>query len=259
MHKDHGWASPPLLGRVAWITGSSRGIGAAIARLFAACGAKVSLHGRDSAALSTVRADIEKHGGQAIDVAGDVTRFAEVEAARARIENELGPIDILVANAGGNASLGPLEETSEEAWRSSVDGNLTGTFLTLKSVVPGMKARESGCIITMSSAAAHRPSAMSPIAYSAAKAGVEIMTRHLAAQVGPYNIRVNCISPETILTEKNQQRISDAVKAQLVESHPIRRLGTPDDVARAALFLASDDAAWITGVVLDVAGGSVTR
>jgi 3-oxoacyl-[acyl-carrier protein] reductase len=84
-----------------------------------------------------------------------------------------------------------------------------------------------------------------------------MLTQHLATQVGPYGIRINCIAPETILTERNQQRIPDATKQALAEGHPIRRLGTPEDVARAARFLASDDAAWITGVILDVAGGAV--
>jgi 3-oxoacyl-[acyl-carrier protein] reductase len=248
-----------LEGRVAWVTGSSRGIGAAIAKRFAQCGAKVAVHGRDTAALSAVRAEIEAGGGRAIDVVGDVTKFDDVEAMRHRIEEELGPIAILVANAGGNASLGPIEEISEEAWRASVDGNLTATFFTIKSVLPGMKQRKSGNIITISSLAGHRPSPMSPIAYSAAKAGIEIMTQHVAAQAGPYNIRVNSIAPETILTERNAARIPDAMKAKLVEAHPIKRLGTPEDVARAALFLASDDAGWITGIVLDLAGGAASK
>lgn len=247
-----------LAGKVALVTGSSRGIGAAIARLFVHAGAKVALHGRDLAALSSVRADIERGGGRVIQVAADVTKFAEIEAMRRQIEGELGPVDILVANAGGSfTNPGPLEETSEEGWRASLDGNLTATFLTIKSILPGMKQREAGNIITISSAAARRPHPQSPIPYAAAKAGIQMLTQHLAAQVGSSSIRVNCIAPETILTERNQQRIPDAQRQALVGLHPIRRLGTPDDVARAALFLASDDAAWITGVILDVAGGAV--
>jgi 3-oxoacyl-[acyl-carrier protein] reductase len=247
-----------LAGKVALVTGSSRGIGAAIARLFAQAGAKVALHGRDLAALSAVRADIERGGGRAIQVAADVTQFAELEGMRRDIERQLGPVDILVANAGGSFTKpGPLEETSEEGWHASLDGNLTATFLTIKSILPGMKQRKAGNIITISSAAGRRPHPGSPIPYAAAKAGLQILTQDLAAQVGPYGIRVNCIAPETILTERNQQRIPDAQQQSLVDLHPIKRLGTPDDVARAARFLASDDAPWITGIILDVAGGAV--
>ena len=248
----------PLAGKVALVTGSSRGIGAAIARLFAQEGARVAVHGRDVAALSAVRADIERAGGRAIQVVADVTQFAEIEAMRRDIEAELGPIDILVANADGSFTKpGPLEETSVEGWHASVDGNLTATFLAIKSILPGMKERKAGNIITVSSAAARRPHPQSPIPYAAAKAGIQMLTQHLATQVGPYGIRVSCIAPETILTERNQQRIPDAQKQALVDMHPIRRLGTPDDVARAARFLASDESAWITGVILDVAGGAV--
>jgi len=247
-----------LEGKVALVTGSSRGIGAAIARLFAREGARVVVHGRDRAALSLVRGQIEQEGGKALEVTGDVTSFADIEAMRQRIEQEFGPVEILVANAaGGRVMPGPLEEISEEAWHSSVDGSLTATFLTIKSFLPGMKKRGAGSILTISSAAARRPHPQSPVPYAAAKAGIEILTQHLATQVGPNGIRVNCIAPETILTERNIERIQDAQKKSLVDAHPIRRLGTPDDVARAALFLVSEQASWITGVVLDVAGGAV--
>jgi 3-oxoacyl-[acyl-carrier protein] reductase len=247
-----------LSDKVALVTGSSRGIGAALARLFAQQGAKVVVHGRDVAAVSAVKADIERGGGQVLPVTADTTRFADIEAMRHQIELEFGPIEILVANAGGSFTPpGPLEQTSEEGWRASLDGNLTATFLTIKSVLPGMKERKAGNIITISSAAARRPHPGSPIPYAAAKAGIIILTQDLAAQAGPYGIRANCICPETILTERNQQRIPAAQQAALIDLHPLRRLGTPDDVARAALFLASDESAWITGVVLDVAGGAV--
>src|ERR1700682_4630627 len=225
-----------LIDKVALVTGSSRGIGAAIAKLFARQGAKVAIHGRDRSALSSVRREIEQAGGRAIQVEVEALNLGELEAMRRRIEAELGPIDILIANAGGSFTKpGPLEEISEEGWRASVDGNLTATFLTIKSILPGMKERKAGSIITISSAAGRRPHPQAPIPYAAAKAGIEILTQHLATQVGPYNIRVNCIAPETILTERNQQRIPEAQKAALIESHPLRRLGTPEDVARAAL------------------------
>lgn len=244
--------------KVALVTGSSRGIGAAIARLFAQEGAKVAIHGRDVAALSRVKEEIEHAGGRAIRVVADTTKFDAIEAMRRQIEKELGPIDILVANAGGSFTPpGPLEEISGEGWHASVDGNLTATFLMIKSVLPGMKERRTGNIITISSAAARRPHPRSPIPYAAAKAGIQMLTQHLAAQVGPYGIRVNCIAPETILTDRNKERIPEEQQRELADSHPIRRLGTPEDVAQAALFLASKEADWITGIVLDVAGGSV--
>lgn len=251
-------AKGALEGKVALVTGSSRGIGAAIAKRFAREGARVVVHGRDKSALSAVVGEIELSGGKAIHATADVTNFAELEAMRREVESELGPIDILVANAGGSFTPpGALEEITEEGWHASIDGNLTAAFLTIKSVLPGMKARKAGNIITISSAAARRPYPQSPIPYAAAKAGIQILTQVIAAQAGPYGIRVNCIAPETILTERNSARIPDAQKKTLLDMHPIKRLGEPEDVAGAALFLASDGAGWISGVVLDVAGGAV--
>jgi 3-oxoacyl-[acyl-carrier protein] reductase len=209
-------------------------------------------------ALAAAHAEIESNGGRAIYVTADTTKLDEVEAMRLQIEQQLGPIDVLIANAGGNYTMpGPLEDIGEDGWRLSIDSNLTATFLSLKSFLPGMKERQRGSIVTISSAAARRPHPGTPIPYAAAKAGIIIMTQHLAAQVGPFNIRVNCITPETILTEGNRGRIPAALHAALAEAHPLQRLGTVEDIAQAALYLASDNAAWITGVVLDVAGGAV--
>jgi 3-oxoacyl-[acyl-carrier protein] reductase len=249
-----------LTNKVVLVTGSSRGIGAGIAALFAQQGAKVAVHGRDAKALEEIRTGIERAGGQALVCLADVTNFTEIETMRQRIEAELGPMDILIANAGGSFTKpGPLEEITEEGWHASVNGNLTATFLTIKSVLSGMKERKSGNIITVSSAAARRPHPGSPIPYAAAKAGVQLLTQDLAAQVGPYGIRVNCVAPETILTERNEEQIPKETQQALIDSHPIRRLGTTEDVARAALYLASEESAWVTGIILDVAGGSVLR
>jgi 3-oxoacyl-[acyl-carrier protein] reductase len=247
-----------LHGRVALVTGSSRGIGAAIARLFAERGAAVIVHGRDADAVQTVIADIEATGGHALAAIADLTRYDQIESMRNMIEQHLGPVDILVANAGGSTVRpGALEDITEADWRASVDANLTATFLTIKAFLPGMRQRRHGTIITMSSAAARRPTPQSPLAYAAAKAGIEVLTKELAAQAGPDGVRVNCLAPETILTERNQQQIPEAIQEQLRHNHPVQRLGTPEDVAHAALFLASDHSSWISGVTLDIAGGSV--
>lgn len=247
-----------LKDQVALVTGSSRGIGAAIATTFAKAGARVVLHGRDVDALASVHTRITDVGGQAISVTGDVTIAADLDRMREQILDAYGHPDVLVTNAGSTTSRPtPIEDITEESWRADIDRNLTSTFLTVKCFLPGMKERRSGSIITLSSAAGRKPSGHTLVAYGAAKAGVQIFTQDLAAQVGPYGIRANCLAPETILTEKNKQWIPADTQRSLAESHPLRRLGTPEDVARAALFLASDESSWITGVIVDIAGGAV--
>jgi 3-oxoacyl-[acyl-carrier protein] reductase len=247
-----------LDGRIAVVTGSSRGIGAAIAARFARDGARVVIHGRDAEALASVHTAIASASGAVLSVTADLTDYDQIERMRSQIEEQVGPADILVANAGGSPVRPSLvEDITEADWRRSIDTNLTATFLTIKSFLPAMKQRGRGTIITLSSAAARRPSANSPVAYAAAKAAIELLTKDVAVQAGPFGIRANCISPETIMTDRNRRQIPESIQDQLIREHPLRRLGTPEDVAQAALFLAAPSSAWISGIVLDVAGGSV--
>lgn len=257
---------PELDGTVVVVTGGSRGIGAGTARAFAAEGAKVAVIGRDRAALDQVAKDT---GG--VGVPADVTDLDAIEAARRRVEDELGPADVLCAFAGGGiARPGPTAAMTDQEWHSVVDGNLTSTFLTLKSFLPGMQERKTGSIITMSSSAGRLPSNVpgtgaremgnpwgAPVAYEAAKAGVQALTRHVAAEVAEHGVRANCVAPAAIRTERTAQHMPPEVQDAVAALHPIARLGEASDVAAAALFLASGQSTWLTGLTIDVAGGRV--
>ena len=225
---------PDLAGKVAVVTGGSRGIGAATARALAADGVRVAVNGRDQ---------------QAID--GVVGEVAE------RVEDELGPVDVLVPFAGGFGGMTPVHEISEEEWHSVIESNLTSTFLTVKSFVPGMIERRGGAIVTMASNAARFLDIKLTASYAAAKAGIAMFTRHVALEVGPHNVRANCVAPATTLSERVQRIMPDERRADIAAMAPLGRLGQPEDTAMATLFLASDAASWLTGVTLDVAGGRI--
>lgn len=255
---------PELNGKVVVVTGGSRGIGAHTARAFAAQGARVCAVGRDRTALDEVARDT---GG--IAVVADVTDLAAIEEVRGRTEAELGPVDVLCAFAGGGlARPGPTAAMTEADWRTVVDGNLTSAFLTLKAFLPGMQER-GGSIITMSSSAGRQPSNLhpgaqdlgnpygAPVAYDAAKAGVQALTRHVAAEVAGDGVRVNCVAPASIRTERISQYMTPDVLKAVEAMHPLGRIGETGDVADLALFLASDRSSWLTGLVLDVAGGRI--
>ncbi|WP_201799983.1 SDR family NAD(P)-dependent oxidoreductase [Andreprevotia sp. IGB-42] len=246
-----------LRGKVAVVTGGSRGIGAATCLALARNGVLLVINGRDPQALAASVAAVRAVGGEAIAVQADCTDLAQVERLRDEVEAHYGVPDFVLAFAGGGTGKPvPLHEISEQDWRSSLDNNLTATFFTLKCFLPGMLARGMGSIVTMASAGA-RVASGAPAGYGAAKAGIIMLTRHLANEVGPAGIRVNCISPSAVLTERTRNTMPPERLAQMLAGFPLGRLGTPDDVAAAALFLLSDAAAWTTGVVLDVAGGRV--
>lgn len=248
---------PDLRDKVAVVTGSSRGIGAATARLLAANGAKVVVNGRNPGAVDDLVRDITSKGGRAIGAVADVTAMAAIERMRERVERELGPADLLAAFPGGHGDPVPTAELTEEAWRLSVDANLTATFLTVRSFLPGMIERRRGAIVTAASSAGRQPS-LSSAAYAAAKAGIVMFTRHVAREVGRFGVRINCVSPGAVLTEGSKlSRVPEEVRRQVAAANPLGRYGVPDDVAAATLFLLSDASSWITGVTLDVTGGGV--
>lgn len=249
---------PELRGKVAVVTGSSRGIGLETATRLAANGVGVGITARSQEAIDDAVTSIRSAGGRAVGVAADATNLDATVRLRERIESELGAVDFVAAFAGsGRARPGPVYELSEEDWHSTVDGHLTATFLTLKVFLPGMVERRRGSIVTMASSAGRTPTPSAPAPYAAAKAGIVMLTRHVASQVGQHGVRVNCLSPSTVLTERTISLMPEEVKQRFTELHPLGRLGEPKDVAEAACFLASDSATWLTGVVLDVAGGAV--
>jgi 3-oxoacyl-[acyl-carrier protein] reductase len=248
---------PDLVGKVAVVTGGSRGIGAETSRVLAKNGVKVAVIGRDAAAIEGVVNQIQAGGGEALGIQADCTRSAEIERMRQQVEQELGFPEILAVFAGSGGEPTPTVQMSEERWHAVIDANLTATFLTVKSFLPAMIEHKRGAIITMASSAGRLPSPASA-AYSAAKAGVIMLSRHLAADMGKHGIRVNCIAPSSILTEKVQRQMPPAMQQQVAASFPLGRLGNPEDVALTTLFLASDSAAWLTGLTLDVAGGRIS-
>jgi 3-oxoacyl-[acyl-carrier protein] reductase len=249
---------PELRDKVAVVTGSSGGIGLETVARLASNGASVVIMARGSQAVDDAVASIQAARGRAVGVAADATSLAATERVRDRIESELGPVDFLAAFAGsGTARPGLVHQLTEDEWHSSVDGNLTATFLTLKTFLPGMIERRAGSIVTMASSAGRTPTPAAPAPYVAAKAGIVMLTRHVATQVGPYGVRVNCVAPSTVLTDRTSHQMPEEVKQRFTALHPLGRLGEPKDVAEAACFLASDSASWLTGVVLDIAGGAV--
>ncbi|MFI4964712.1 MAG: SDR family NAD(P)-dependent oxidoreductase [Caulobacterales bacterium] len=248
-------SEPDFAGRVAVVTGGSRGIGAGIAMALARCGAQVVVNGRDADALARVVRAIEDGGGQALAAVANVTDGGALAELRAQAQEAFGPVSLLVANAGGGGRPEPLAQMSEERWREALETNLTSAFLTLKTFLPAMMEARSGAVVTISSVAGRQPSGASA-AYAAAKAGLLSLTRQAAAEAAPSGVRVNAVAPSSIVTERMAAQ-PETVRQQIAQGFPLRRLGKVDDVAEAALFLLGEGAGWITGVTLDVAGGRV--
>lgn len=247
-------------GRVVVVTGGGRGIGRAIADAHAAAGAAVAYLDHDASLADSAAADARMRGIKAIGVAADVANFKEIDTAMKRVAEALGPIDVLVNNAGISPKSGTdgkralAWEMDPDEWRRVLDVNLTGAFNCTRSVLPGMKELGRGRIVSTSSVAGKTFCDIVGIHYAATKAALIGFTKHLAGEVGPFGITVNAVAPgriDTPLMRGTANAANDAVKAIT----PMRRFGSPEEVADTVLFLTSDAARFVTGQTIDVAGG----
>jgi 3-oxoacyl-[acyl-carrier protein] reductase len=244
-----------LKGRAAIITGAARGIGKAIALSFIREGAKVALVDVDKGILETAKNEIKKNREKVTAIPCDITKSVEVIAMVNQVQKTFGRIDILVNNAG-IIRRGTIETVTEEDWDRVIEVNLKGTFNCCKAVVELMKQQGYGKIINVSSIAGKMGDITSAPGYGSSKAGMDALTKTLARQLARYGINVNAVSPHAIETEMSAQW-SEERRKEIIASIPLGRLGKPEDVAEAVLFLASDEASFITGEILDVNGGAL--
>jgi 3-oxoacyl-[acyl-carrier protein] reductase len=249
---------PDLADKVAVVTGGSKGIGAATCVLLGQNRARVAVCGRDEGDVERVTSDTRDAGAaEAAGFTADLTRPEGVARLRGEVEEQLGPAEVLFAFAGGFGARTPLLQTELEEWNGVVESNLTSTFLTLREFGAGMAERGSGSIVTMASNAARFLDIKLTASYAAAKAGIAMLSRHAALELGEHGVRVNVLAPATILSERVRRNMDEERLAQIAAMSPLGSIGVPEDPALAALFLASDSARWMTGVTLDVAGGRI--
>ncbi|MGA8220966.1 MAG: SDR family NAD(P)-dependent oxidoreductase [Candidatus Acidiferrales bacterium] len=249
---------PRLSDKAALITGGGTGIGRACAILFAREGARIALAGRRSAPLQAAVQEIKSAGGEAFAIQADVADRASVESAVAAVTSHFGRLDIVVNNAGA-VVVATVEETSDEDWHRLLEINLTGTFYVSRAALPALRKAGGGSIVNIGSILG-LVSRKQRAAYSAAKAGVSGLTRAMALDHAHENIRVNCVCPSIIETELGLQSMAKAPNPEAeyknrVAGIPLARLGKPEDVAQMALYLASDESAWVTGASLPLDGG----
>jgi 3-oxoacyl-[acyl-carrier protein] reductase len=243
-----------LEGKVALVTGASRGIGAATARLLAAHGAAVGVNCFQSEdAARAVVADIDKAGGRAIAVRADARDQAQVEAMVKVVAAAYGPVDILVVNASMTFPMAPFLQYPWEAFEAKLVGELKSAFFPCRAVVPAMVERRSGSIILVSSGLSRHPG-WGFCAHSTAKSGLDGFAKSLALELGPYGIRVNVVAPGLTLTDATS-RVPQEQKDAMAKQTPLGRNALAEDVAGAVLMLVGDDARFVTGAYLPVSGG----
>jgi 3-oxoacyl-[acyl-carrier protein] reductase len=242
--------------KVAIITGAGQGMGAAIARLFADNGAMVVLNDISKERVRAVTDEINSTGGTAVYISGDVTDEKDVHDTVELAVKEFGAVHILVNNAGVLFPT-PLENISTEEYDMVIDVSMKGCFLFSREVAPIMKKQKWGRIINMSSSAGRSVSTLGGCHYTAAKAGMLGLTRSIARELAPFDITVNAVCPGLIDTEMVDRDVTPERLKQYLDSFPIPRLGTPLEVAQTFLFLASGEAAYITGASIDINGGDL--
>ena len=254
-------APPPgehsLAGKVAVVIGGSRSVGGVVATGLAREGAAVAFLGRDETAVEAVTGAVRTAGGRVHGATADTTRMASVGQARQDLESALGPVDIVVFF--GTAAGRPVRvaRMAPRRWRTVVDGNLNSAFIALRQFAPGMAARGKGSIVIVGSAAGRAPG-LANAAFSAANAGLAMLTRQSALELARRGVRVNMVAAGGVLTEQLEGRVPEQRRARLAAAIPLGRFGHAEDIGAAVGFLASDAAAWVTGTVLDVTGGRVT-
>lgn len=242
-----------LSGKVALVTGASKGIGAGIAKALGREGAKVVVnYASDKAGAEHVAAEIKSAGGDAIAVGGSVAKAAEVQALFAEAKKRYGKLDVLVNNAGVYA-FGPITEFSEEAYDRMFGTNVKGLLLATKEAV-GLFPEHGGSVINIGSVVSESTPAGTSV-YSGTKGAVDVITQVLAKELGPKKIRVNAVNPGLTTTEGSSGFVeSDFAKGEIAKT-PLGRVGQPDDIADVVAFIASDDARWVTGALLQAGGG----
>jgi 3-oxoacyl-[acyl-carrier protein] reductase len=244
-----------LKGKTAVVTGASKGIGAGIARAFGAAGAAVVVnYASDKAGADKVVADIAGGGGKALAVQGDMSKAADVKRLFEETAKAFGEVDVLVNNAGVY-KFAPIEEITESEFHRHFDVNVLGPILAIQEALKHFRAR-GGSIINVSSIASFTTTPTASV-YSATKSALDTLTRILAAELGPRNIRVNSLNPGATATEGLESAgiAGSDFERQMVEATPLGRLGRPEDIAKVAVFLASDASSWVTGDAIMASGG----
>jgi len=244
-----------LKGRIALVTGASRGIGAAVARMLAAYGARLIITARKEEGLQPVTGEITAQGGEALPVACHLGELNQINALFDRIRKDYGRLDILVNNAATNPFFGDVLSADEKAWDKTVDVNLKGYFFMSQQAAKIMKEQGGGAIVNVASVAAVQPAPFQGI-YSITKAGVIAMTKSFAKELASFNIRVNAVLPGLTDTKFSSLMIqSPEIMKIILPMIPLRRVAQPEEMAGLVLYLASDAASYTTGACIPVDGG----